>query len=102
MLNKLHINNNIYYEIYYLFILKYFYRLIPKNIRTIGISSIECSDFINNIDEVKLSKIFDKIGVNKEKLKFGSVLNLIYNELDQYKNIKAFGFKSIKFNSNFF
>ena len=102
MLNKLHIDSNIYYEIYYFLILKYFKRLIPKNIRTIGISSIECMDFINNIDEEKLTKILEGMGVNKENLNFESVLNLIYNELAQYKNIKAFGFESANFNSNFF
>ena len=47
--------------------------------------------FINNIDEEKLTKILEGMDVNKENLNFESVLNLIYNELVQYKNIKAFG-----------
>ena len=101
LLNKLYIDSNIYYEIYYLLILKYFKRLIPKNIRTIGISSIQCSDFINNINEEKLSQILQTIGVNKENLNIESMLNLIYNELSQYTNIKIFGFESENFNSIF-
>jgi hypothetical protein len=39
--------------------------------------------------------------VNKENLSIESVLNLIYNELSQYNNIKAFGFESKIFNPNF-
>jgi len=101
LLNKLHLDSNIYYEIYYLLILKYFKILIPKNIRIIGISSIQCSDFINVIKEENLSGILQAIGVNKENLNFESMLNLIYNELIQYKNIKIFGFQSETFNSNF-
>ena len=101
LLNKLYIDSNIYYEIYYLLILKYFKRLIPKNIRTIGISSIQCSDFINNINEEKLSQILQTIGVNKENLNIESMLNLVYNELSQYTNIKIFGLESENFNSNF-
>ena len=79
--------------LFYLLVLKYFSNLIPDNIKKIGIINM----FPDDINQGKIEQIlkrlnFDKnLDINDDKIK----LNLIFNELEKYKNIKSFNFNFI-------
>lgn len=87
------------YEIYYLLNLKYFNKFIPKNISKIGFKPRTFKD--PDISLKKLNLLLKKMNINininmddneKFLVKEEKVLNFIFEELFQYKNIKTFTF----------
>ena len=94
--NKLNYLDNINYLIFYLLVLKYFNKFIPKNIKKIGFSSIS----LNKIDKIiNIFKEFNQIKKNEE-IKYDNILNVLFDELCQYKNIKKFEFGTNNDNIN--
>ena len=87
--NKLYIKDKPYYLVYYLLVIKLFGKLIPKNIKKIGFPSI----YINDIPKEKIIKILRKQNIYIDENNINkSLINLIFDELSQYKNIKNFEF----------
>ena len=80
-----------YYLVYYLLILKYFNNFIPSYIQKIGIPNID----YEYIKEEKILQIIKKLNLNikdEENINYDKILKLVFDELNQYKNIKYFGF----------
>ena len=95
--NKLYFTENIYYTIYYLLVLKYYNKYIPKNIKKIGISSVSEKNILEN----SIIDIFKKLNhLNNEIMEYKDIMNLLFDELAQYKNIKSFEFDTSTNNIN--
>ena len=94
--NKLDYLDCFNYVIFYLLVLKYFNKFIPKNIKKIGFSSIS----LNKIDKIiNIFKEFNQIKKNEE-IKYDNISNVLFDELCQYKNIKKFEFGTNNDNIN--
>ena len=84
------INNNYSFLVYYLFALKFFNNLIPENIKKLGLSY----DYtLEDINKEKINQILKGLKIEENPTN-NKLLNLIFDELYKYKNIKSFRFNS--------
>ena len=84
------IYNNYLFLVYYLLALKIFNNIIPENIKKLGLSH----DYtFNDINQEKINLILKGLKI-EENLTNIKILNLIFDELYKYKNIKSFRFNS--------